>query len=77
MTVEWIDVKKPVGDFAQWQVLPTYLNSLPSGQVFFTLCSPSYHDKHRKGTLHGGKTDLLIDATSWDSYWEAGYCVSL
>lgn len=37
MTVEWIDVKKPVGDFAQWQILPTDLNSLLSGQVFFTL----------------------------------------
>lgn len=54
MTVEWICVKKPLGDTVQWHVLPIDFDSLPSGHVFFTQYSPGRSDKHRKGTLHGG-----------------------
>ena len=62
MTVEWLGIKKPLGGIVQWHVPPTDFDSLPSGQVFFAQCSLGHHDKHRKGTLHGGggKQNRLI-----------------
>lgn len=49
----------------------------PQYPAFWThilcICAPpSLHDTHRKKILHSGRnqTNLLIDATSWDSFWE-------
>lgn len=62
MTAEQTNVKKPVGDIAQCQVLPIDLDSMPSGQVLFTQCSPGCHDKLWKETLPDGeKQNCLIN----------------
>lgn len=62
ISAEWTDVKKPVGDIAQWQVLPIDLTSMPSGQVFLIQRSPSHTDKPQKGILHDReKQNYLIN----------------
>lgn len=55
MSAKCTGVKKPDGAVAQWQILPTDLDPVPSGQVFFTQCPPDPHAGTGEGCDMVGK----------------------
>lgn len=77
MTAEWIEAKKPVGDSAQGQILPTDLYYQPSSKCSlrhaFLPVVISIGKEHYM--VEKSKTAWLIDATPWDSFWETGYSI--